>query len=69
MLALLLFLTVCLVLMAGYPVALSLAGTALAFALLGQLGVENAVKFLNGERAGEVFNLREGRTVIGRQVG
>ena len=37
MLALLLFLTVCLVLMAGYPVALSLAGTALAFALLGQL--------------------------------
>jgi tripartite ATP-independent transporter DctM subunit len=37
MLALLLFLTVCLVLMAGYPVAFSLAGTALAFALLGQL--------------------------------
>ena len=38
MMALLLFLTVCLVLMAGYPVAFSLAGTALAFALLGQLG-------------------------------
>ncbi len=38
MMALLLFLTVCLVLMAGYPVAFSLAGTALAFAMLGQLG-------------------------------
>jgi tripartite ATP-independent transporter DctM subunit len=37
MLALLLFLTVCVVLMAGYPVAFSLAGTALGFALLGQL--------------------------------
>ncbi|MEN8108085.1 MAG: TRAP transporter large permease subunit [Pseudomonadota bacterium] len=37
MLALLLFLCVCLVLMAGYPVAFSLAGTALAFALIGQL--------------------------------
>ena len=32
-----LFLTVCLVLMAGYPVAFSLAGTALAFALMGEL--------------------------------
>ena len=31
----LMFLTVCLVLMAGYPVALSLAGTALLFALAG----------------------------------
>ena len=34
---LLLFLTVCLVLMAGYPVAFSLAGTALAFAFIGEL--------------------------------
>jgi tripartite ATP-independent transporter DctM subunit len=34
---LLLFLTVCLVLMAGYPVAFSLAGTALAFGLIGEL--------------------------------
>jgi tripartite ATP-independent transporter DctM subunit len=34
---LLLFVTVCLVLMAGYPVALSLAGTALAFAFVGEL--------------------------------
>jgi tripartite ATP-independent transporter DctM subunit len=34
---LLLFVTVCVVLMAGYPVAFSLAGTALLFAWLGQL--------------------------------
>jgi tripartite ATP-independent transporter DctM subunit len=34
---LLLFLVVCLVLMAGYPVALSLAGTALMFAFIGEL--------------------------------
>jgi tripartite ATP-independent transporter DctM subunit len=34
---LLLFIAVCLVLMAGYPVAFSLAGTALAFAWIGQL--------------------------------
>ena len=32
---LLMFLVVCLVLMAGYPVALSLSGTALIFAALG----------------------------------
>ncbi|MGE4532549.1 TRAP transporter large permease [Halomonas sp.] len=37
---LILFLVICLVLMAGYPVALSLAGTALAFAGLG-LGLES----------------------------
>ncbi|MGD8630084.1 MAG: TRAP transporter large permease subunit [Gammaproteobacteria bacterium] len=34
---LVLFLTACLVLMSGYPVAFSLAGTALAFALVGEL--------------------------------
>ena len=34
-LALFMFLSVCLVLLSGYPVALSLAGTALAFALIG----------------------------------
>jgi tripartite ATP-independent transporter DctM subunit len=34
---LLLFLAVCLVLMVGYPVAFSLAGTALAFAFIGEL--------------------------------
>ena len=37
LLPLLLFLAVCLVLMAGYPVAFSLAGTALGFAFVGQL--------------------------------
>jgi len=37
MLALLLFLVVCIVLMAGYPVAFSLAGTALLFAWIGLL--------------------------------
>jgi tripartite ATP-independent transporter DctM subunit len=37
MIPLLLFLTVCLVLMAGYPVAFTLAGTALGFAFIGQL--------------------------------
>ena len=36
-LPLLLFLTVCLVVMIGYPVAVSLAGTALAFAFIGEL--------------------------------
>ena len=35
---LLLFVVVCIVLMAGYPVAFSLAGTALVFAWLGELG-------------------------------
>ena len=34
---LIMFITVCLVLMAGYPVALSLAGTAIAFAFIGAL--------------------------------
>ena len=34
-LALIMFVTVCLVLLSGYPVALSLAGTALGFALIG----------------------------------
>ena len=37
MIPLLLFLAVCLVLMAGYPVAFSLAGTALGFAFVGEL--------------------------------
>ena len=34
--ALIMFVTVCIVLLAGYPVAFSLGGTALAFALIGQ---------------------------------
>ena len=36
-LALLMFLVVCLVLLLGYPVALSLGGTALAFAFIGSV--------------------------------
>ncbi len=43
---LLLFVTVCMVLMAGYPVAFSLAGTALVFAWLGQLGGSFDAAFL-----------------------
>ncbi|MGB5716617.1 MAG: TRAP transporter large permease subunit [Gammaproteobacteria bacterium] len=43
---LLLFVVVCMVLMAGYPVAFSLAGTALVFAWLGQLGGSFDAAFL-----------------------
>jgi tripartite ATP-independent transporter DctM subunit len=41
-----LFLTACLVLMAGYPVAFSLAGTALVFAFIGELAGEFDAAFL-----------------------
>ena len=44
---LLLFLAVCAVLMAGYPVAFSLAGTALGFAFIGQLTGSFDMAFLN----------------------
>ena len=44
---LLLFLAVCVVLMAGYPVAFSLAGTALGFAFIGQLSGSFDMAFLN----------------------
>jgi tripartite ATP-independent transporter DctM subunit len=44
---LLLFLTACVVLMAGYPVAFSLAGTALGFAFIGQLAGHFDMAFLN----------------------
>ena len=43
---LLLFVVVCIVLMAGYPVAFSLAGTALAFAWIGQLAGTFDMAFL-----------------------
>jgi tripartite ATP-independent transporter DctM subunit len=43
---LLLFVVVCMVLMAGYPVAFSLAGTALVFAWLGELGGSFDAAFL-----------------------
>jgi tripartite ATP-independent transporter DctM subunit len=44
---LLLFVVVCMVLMAGYPVAFSLAGTALAFAWIGQLAGAFDTAFLH----------------------
>ncbi len=47
LLPLLLFLVACLVLMAGYPVALSLAGTALLFALLGDVAGLFDITLLN----------------------
>ncbi len=47
MMALLLFLAVCLVLMAGYPVAFTLAGTALGFAFIGQLAGSFDAAFLD----------------------
>ncbi|MGB5178704.1 MAG: TRAP transporter large permease subunit [Gammaproteobacteria bacterium] len=46
MIPLLLFIVVCIVLMAGYPVAFSLAGTALVFAWLGELGGSFDAAFL-----------------------
>ena len=47
MIALLLFIAVCIVLMAGYPVAFSLAGTALLFAWVGQLAGAFDAAFLD----------------------
>ena len=47
LLPLLLFLVACMVLMAGYPVALSLAGTALLFALLGNVAGFFDIALLN----------------------
>ena len=44
---LLMFLVVCLVLMAGYPVAFSLAGTALLFALIGNMAGHFDMAFLH----------------------
>ncbi len=44
---LLMFLTVCLVLLSGYPVAFSLAGTALLFALIGNMTGHFDMAFLN----------------------
>ncbi len=45
--ALLLFVVVCLLLMAGYPVAFTLAGTALGFAFIGQLAGSFDAAFLD----------------------
>ena len=46
LLPLLMFAVVCLVLMAGYPVAFSLAGTALLFALIGSASAHFDPAFL-----------------------
>jgi tripartite ATP-independent transporter DctM subunit len=47
MMPLLLFIVVCLLLMAGYPVAFTLAGTALGFAFIGQLAGSFDAAFLD----------------------
>ena len=47
MMPLLLFIVVCLLLMAGYPVAFTLAGTALGFAFIGQLAGNFDAAFLD----------------------
>ncbi|UCC55841.1 MAG: TRAP transporter large permease subunit [Gammaproteobacteria bacterium] len=47
MMPLLLFIAVCLLLMAGYPVAFTLAGTALGFAFIGQLAGSFDTAFLD----------------------
>jgi tripartite ATP-independent transporter DctM subunit len=47
MMPLLLFIVVCLLLMAGYPVAFTLAGTALGFAFIGQLAGSFDTAFLD----------------------
>lgn len=63
MIPLFLFLAVCLVLLAGFPVAFSLAGTALAFAAIGQLfGLFDAA-FL-GALPNRLFGIMTNETLI-----
>ena len=57
------FLTVCIVLMAGYPVALSLAGTALVFALLGSVAGHFDIAFLMA-LPNRLFGTMENTTLI-----
>ncbi len=61
--ALLLFLAVILLLMAGFPVAFSLAGTALAFAFAGVLGGGFEQAFLSGLPS-RVFGIMTNETLI-----
>lgn len=62
-LSLLMFATVCLVLMAGYPVALSLAGTALGFAAIG--GITGAFDLIFLEALpNRLFGLMTNETLI-----
>ncbi len=57
------FLTVCLVLLAGYPVAFSLAGTAIIFALFGTLGGVFDLAFLQA-LPNRLFGIMENTTLI-----
>lgn len=57
------FLTVCLVLLAGYPVAFSLAGTAIVFALFGTLGGVFDLAFLQA-LPNRLFGIIENTTLI-----
>ncbi|MDP6197897.1 MAG: TRAP transporter large permease subunit, partial [Porticoccaceae bacterium] len=63
MIPFLMFVTVCLVLMAGYPVALSLAGTALLFAAVGSLTGYFDMAFLQA-RPNRLFGTMENTTLI-----
>ena len=60
---LIMFLTVCLVLIMGYPVAFSLAGTALIFALLGTLAGVFDLAFLQA-LPNRLFGIIENTTLI-----
>jgi tripartite ATP-independent transporter DctM subunit len=57
------FLTVCLVLLAGYPVAFSLAGTAIAFAAVGTLAGVFDLAFLQA-LPNRLFGIMENTTLI-----
>ena len=60
---LLMFLTVCLVLLAGYPVAFSLAGTALLFALVGNATGHFDMAFLHA-LPNRLFGIVDNTTLI-----
>ena len=62
-LALFMFLSVCLVLLSGYPVALSLAGTALAFAFIGSWSGDFDSDFLEA-LPNRLFGIMENETLI-----
>ena len=57
------FLTVCLVLLAGYPVAFSLAGTAIAFAVVGTMAGVFDLAFLQA-LPNRLFGIMENTTLI-----
>ncbi len=63
MIPLLLFLGVCLLLMAGYPVAFTLAGTALGFAFIGQLAGSFDAAFL-GAMPNRLYGIMTNITLI-----